>query len=72
MEGEVTNIFLVTGKMKEFFGKLSFWFRKSEGRNLGTFPFLKDFVEEKKLEANGTRIDQCINNLLVHLQTSIF
>jgi hypothetical protein len=47
MQGNDTNIIVVTDKMKTFIGKLGLWVRKLEGKSLDMFPRLKNFVEEK-------------------------
>jgi hypothetical protein len=59
----------VTDKVEAFIGKLFLWVRKLEGKSLEICSCLKDFVDENSMEISGTRIDQCIKDQLVNLQS---
>jgi hypothetical protein len=69
MQGDDTNIIVLTDKVKAFIGKLGLWIRKLKGKRLDMFSCLKDFVEEHSIETSDTGIDQCIKDHLVNLQS---
>jgi hypothetical protein len=69
MQGNDTNIIIVTDKVKAFIGKLGLWVRKLEGNSLDEFSHLKDFVEESSVGTNDTGTGQCIKDCLVNLQS---
>jgi hypothetical protein len=64
LQGNDTNIGVVTKKMRAFIEELSLWIRKTFG-NIFSF---ERFCGGKYVETNDTGIDQCIKNHLVNLE----
>jgi hypothetical protein len=54
-------IIFVTDKAKIFWGKLSWWIRKLEGKILNIFSRLNDIVYGNNMEASDNGIHQCIS-----------
>jgi hypothetical protein len=50
-----------------FVGKLGLWVRKLEGTSFDMFSSLKE--EEKNVETSNSRIDQCIKEHVINLQS---
>jgi hypothetical protein len=69
VQGNNTNIIVVTGNVKAFLVKFGLCVRKLEGKNLDMLSCLKDFVEES-VRTSDTGIDQCIKDQLVNLQST--
>jgi hypothetical protein len=65
----ITNIIVMTNKVKGFIGKLDLQVRKLEGKSLAIFSRWKDFVEENNVETSDTRTDQWIKDQLVNVQS---
>jgi hypothetical protein len=63
MQGNDTNMIVMTDKAKAFVWKVGLWVIKIEGESLDKFSRLKNFVEENSVEANDTGNDQCIKDL---------
>jgi hypothetical protein len=69
MQGNDTNITVVTDKVEAFFGKLGLWVRKLGGKSLDIFSRLKYFGEENSVETSDVGIDQCIKDHMCNLQS---
>jgi hypothetical protein len=69
MQGNNTNTVVVTDNVMAFIGKSGLWVRKLEGTSFDMFSSLKDSVEERNVETSNSRIDQCIKEHVINLQS---
>jgi hypothetical protein len=69
VQGNDTDIIIVTEKVKAFIGKFRAVSQKTIKKHLEIFSRLKDFVEENNLETSNTVIDHYIKDRLVNLQS---